>query len=467
MRTDPSTPAVTPAAKPGVQHRGHRQWVTLQDRLLLAIALLSAVAALVVASLSTHFALNQLALEAQAQGSLTPEALAKAAPSVFRGVGGIVLAAIAILLPSIYLLISRAFAPVRRLSLAAQNVANGRFETVDIRPGDALGRLAESFNHMVHRIAEQKSVADDANAKLIEANLNLERKVIDRTAAITAASQRLKSEIAEKEDFLRAVSHDLNAPLRNIDGMVTMLKRKHGEALPEEVVRRLDRIKYNVGVETELIGEILELSRIKTRRDDPEPINLQELIWDLRGLFENDLREHRIELLLESQLPTLLAEKARIRQVFQNLVDNAIKYMGEGPERRIAIGCFLRPEEATFWVRDTGIGISPENVEKVFYVFRRGTNHTGVAGKGVGLASVKSIIENYQGTIWVEPNADGGSTFKFTINGQYLKNDVRVFRRPADPAEASAETTPGTPTDADADEAPPSSLPTVPNQRAA
>jgi signal transduction histidine kinase len=111
--------------------------------------------------------------------------------------------------------------------------------------------------------------------------------------------------------------------------------------------------------------------------------------------------------------------------VFQNLIDNAIKYMGDGSNggaRRISVGCELRDSEAEFYVQDTGIGIDPEDLDKVFFVFRRGKNPAvqNVAGKGVGLASVKSIIETYSGTIWVESEVGKGSTFRFTINGQHL-----------------------------------------------
>jgi signal transduction histidine kinase len=156
-----------------------------------------------------------------------------------------------------------------------------------------------------------------------------------------------------------------------------------------------------------------------------EPVKLTQLIWDLRAVFENDLREQGIELRLETELPIIRCERARFRQVFQNLIDNAIKYMGDGPQRSICIGAQVHPDEIDFWVRDTGIGIAEEDAQKIFYVFRRGTGEqsTRVAGKGVGLASVKSIIENYQGAIRVERNADHGCTFRFSINAKYLYRD--------------------------------------------
>ena len=147
-------------------------------------------------------------------------------------------------------------------------------------------------------------------------------------------------------------------------------------------------------------------------------------------IFECDFQSRGIQFIVESPLPTLRCEKPRLRQLFQNLIDNAIKYMGDGkPDasagirvRRICVGADVRDDEVDFYVRDTGAGIDPEDQESIFYVFRRGRSAAvrSVAGKGVGLASVKSIVETYQGNIWVESEVGQGSTFRFTINGKYL-----------------------------------------------
>jgi signal transduction histidine kinase len=104
------------------------------------------------------------------------------------------------------------------------------------------------------------------------------------------------------------------------------------------------------------------------------------------------------------------------------LIDNAIKYMGDGETREIHVGCKVRATEAEFYVRDTGLGIDPEDLDKVFYVFRRGKNGSGrnIPGKGVGLSCVKSIVETYSGSIWVESELGKGSTFRFTVNGQHV-----------------------------------------------
>ncbi len=325
-------------------------------------------------------------------------------------------------LPMAYILVHRIFQPIRQLVDATNTIAGGDLDaSVAIDRPDVIGTLARSFNEMVIRVRRQQEALEDANDKLAQANRDLEQKVHQRTAQLETANKRLSSEIAEKEDFLRAVSHDLNAPLRNISGMAAMLLMKNRDKFDEDVIHRLERIQKNVQVETDLIAELLELSRIKTRRQRIEPIDVGAMVHELGGMFENDLKTRNIALVVDSAIPVLNCERARMRQVFQNLIDNAIKYMGDGPNRRIHVGCRVWATEAEFYVSDTGIGIDPEDIDKVFFVFRRGKNcGANTSGKGVGLASVKSIIETYNGRIWVESQLGVGTTFRFTINGKYV-----------------------------------------------
>jgi signal transduction histidine kinase len=359
----------------------------------------------------------------------------------------------------VYALVHRIFHPIRQLVTATEKIASGDLGAeVAVNRPDVIGTLARSFNEMVKKVRSQqqelaeanqqladanKRLADanillfEANERLEQANWDLEKKVTQRTGQLEAANNRLRREIAEKEDFLRAVSHDLNAPLRNISGMAAMLLLKHRASFDDDVINRLERIQKNVEVETDLIAELLELSRIKTRRLKLEPVDLEVLVTEIGGVFEHDLRGRGIRLVVDHTLPRLNCERARMRQVFQNLIDNAVKYMGDGvapdcaggtsasaPDavKEIHIGCNVRADEAEFYVRDTGMGIDPDDIDKVFYVFRRGKGAAvqGVSGKGVGLASVKSIVETYNGSIWVESQLGRGSTFKFTVNGQFV-----------------------------------------------
>jgi signal transduction histidine kinase len=340
------------------------------------------------------------------------------------------------ILPLAYLLVHRIFQPIRELVKATNRIATGELDvSVAIDRADSIGDLARSFNAMVVRIRQHQSELQAANDQLEEANTGLEQKVAQRTSQLEAANRRLSSEIAEKEDFLRAVSHDLNAPLRNISGMTSMLLMKHGESFNEEITHRLQRIQKNVEAETDLIAELLELSRIKTRREKMEMVEIGPLINELEGLLENDLRSKAIELIVDTALPVVNGERSRFRQIFQNLIDNAIKYMGDGEVREIHVGCEVKATETEFYVRDTGLGIDPEDLDKVFYVFRRGKNGASrnIPGKGVGLSCVKSIVETYSGSIWVESEPGKGSTFRFTVNGQHVPQSAAALDSTPEP----------------------------------
>jgi len=324
--------------------------------------------------------------------------------------------------PMAYLLVYRVFLPIRQLVLATNKIAAGDLDAhVAIDRPDVIGALARAFNEMVQRVRRQQEQLEDANH-------DLEQKIHQRTSQLQMANKRLSSEIAEKEDFLRAISHDLNAPLRNISGMATMLLQKHKDRFDEDIIHRLERIQKNVEVETDLISELLELSRIKTRRQKMETVDIRALVEEVGDMLENDLRTKNISLLVDGELPVLDCERARLRQVFQNLIDNAIKYMGDGRVHEIHVGCLVRKDEAEFYVSDTGMGIHRDDLDKVFFIFRRGKNTQtqNVAGKGVGLASVKSIVETYSGTIWVESELGQGATFRFTINGKYVPQTSRA-----------------------------------------
>ena len=358
--------------------------------------------------------------------------------------------AMLVCVPMMYLLVHRVFIPIRQLVAATQRIARGDMQTgVAIDRADLIGTLARSFNQMIHRIRQQQSALADtnahveaANAELAKVNHSLEETVSQRTRELESTNARLSSEIAEKDDFLRAVSHDLNAPLRNIAGMAATLLNKHRQTFDADVIRRLERIQSNVEVESSLINELLELSRIKTRRQKFEPTPIGDVVREVSDLVQHDLETRGIRLIVATDFPTLLCERSRLRQLIQNLVDNAIKYMGSGADpamlrqaghepatvsdgsrvKEIHVGCDQSGEHPEFFVRDTGLGIDPGDQANLFRIFRRGRSHEvqNVPGKGVGLASVKSIVQMYGGVIRVVSEPGAGSTFAFTIDRRHL-----------------------------------------------
>jgi signal transduction histidine kinase len=307
-------------------------------------------------------------------------------------------------------------APVRALLAATGRLALGLSPgTIKVKDKDELGVLAIAFN----RSAQQLFAAQ---AQLRQANEDLEQKVSDRTAELETANRRLESEIHDKNEFLRAVTHDLSAPLRNIGGMANMLIIKHDEQLTDDAITKLKRISANVDVQAGLISDLMELSRIRSRPGKKERIDLQELLRELGENLSYDLERNRITLQIDQGAPTIIAERNRFQQVFMNLLDNGIKYMGDAAERKITISFDQIDDQLQFSVTDTGQGIDAKDVPHVFNVFRRGT-YSGthdVPGRGIGLASVKSIVECYGGRVWVESRRNMGSTFHFTLDARQV-----------------------------------------------
>jgi len=319
--------------------------------------------------------------------------------------------AVMLVVPIAWIVARHLTVPVQQLVKGAQALGDGNLtHRVRIRRSDELGELGFAFNNMADTLQLQQE-----NIQLI--NANLEKMVEDRTAQLQQVNSRLTSEMAEKEDFLRAVSHDLNAPLRNIAGMTSMLLMKYGSTLEPDAIQRLERIQKNVDTQSELINELLELSRIKSRREKIEQVDLHELLTGIAENFAGDLETKRITLTISGRLPIMKCEKMRLRQVFQNLIDNAIKYMREDGPRTIGVSVRWEPQEVIVSVKDTGMGIATDELPNLFHVFRRAKNATmmKIPGKGVGLASVKAIVENYHGRLWADSQAGEGTTFHMAI----------------------------------------------------
>ena len=304
--------------------------------------------------------------------------------------------------------------PIRHLLGATCRLAKGDFSVrVNSSRGDEIGELASSFDSMAESLHASRR-------QLQEAKQSLERQVGERTGELERVNRRLREEMTEKEDFLRAVSHDLNAPLRNITGMAAMITTNWRDQLPEQALHHLQRIQANVELESELIAELLTLSQIRTQREARKVVDFGAFLEDLRGAFEYELKAKNIELKIHPPMPTLTVEPKRIRQMFQNLLDNAIKFMGSRTDGKIDINCRQADGMYVFDVADNGPGIAPEDRENIFYVFRRAATAAAasVPGKGVGLALVSSIASGYDGRVWVDSTPGEGSTFHVAISAR-------------------------------------------------
>ena len=199
--------------------------------------------------------------------------------------------------------------------------------------------------------------------------------------------------------------------------MVDSIMRRHSDDLSDQVRDRLDRVRRNAQTEMGLIGELLELSRIRTRRHEMAEADVGGIVRGVADSLAGDLEDKSVDLVIADDWPTIRCERARIGQVFQNLIDNAVKYMGDRADGRVEVGWHAHDGRYVFHVKDNGVGIAPDEQEKVFHVFRRSKSAASQAeGKGVGLAAVKAIAETYDGEAWVESELGKGRTFFFSVD---------------------------------------------------
>ena len=224
----------------------------------------------------------------------------------------------------------------------------------------------------------------------------------------------LEAKNAELERFTYTVSHDLRSPLVTISGFLGMLKQDAETGNTQAIKEDVTFISNAARKMEQLLDELLDLSRIGRLVNPPSEISLADLAKEVVSTTSKRLLERDIRVEISPGLPVVLGDRLRLWEVLQNLVDNAVNFMGDQPDARIEIGCRRDAEETVCYVRDNGMGIDSAYHEKVFDLFDQLGPES--EGTGVGLAIVKRVVEVHGGRIWVESEGPGqGSTFCFTI----------------------------------------------------
>lgn len=219
---------------------------------------------------------------------------------------------------------------------------------------------------------------------------------------------------AELEQFAYVASHDLQEPLRMVTTFLTQLEQKYGEIIDAKGKQYIYFAVDGAKRMRQIILDLLEFSRVGKSDDSMKEVSINKVVADILALYRKQIEEQSALIVFEG-LPTLQSFKVPIRQVFQNLISNSLKYQQTGIPPFISISC---EDSGTYWkfaVKDNGIGIDPEYFDKIFIIFQRLHNKTEYSGTGMGLAITKKIIENLGGKIWVESKEGTGSTFYFTI----------------------------------------------------
>ncbi len=218
----------------------------------------------------------------------------------------------------------------------------------------------------------------------------------------------------EMQDFLNVASHDLRAPLITIDGFAGSLERNYVHLLDDKGKKKLASIRRSAAHLQDLTNALLKLSREQNQPLYKNPQEVAEIIADVLHDMAGPIADKGASVHVSRHLPTVLADDMALRQIFANLIGNALKYLGDQPKPTIVIRHVTREQEHEFSVTDNGIGISPEHQDEIFKLFRRlpGSEEEGT---GIGLTIVKRWVLRHGGRIWVESQLGQGATFKFTL----------------------------------------------------
>jgi PAS domain S-box-containing protein len=253
-----------------------------------------------------------------------------------------------------------------------------------------------------------------AEAQLKALNETLEQRVAERTAAAEERAQELARSNRELDDFTYVVSHDLKEPLRGIAAFSTFLAEDYADKLDEQGQKYVGVLRDSALRMSALIEDLLQLSRIGRDKQKYATVAVESLLEDARRDLEFALKEKKVDLRIQPDLPVIDCDEVRTKQVFANLISNAIKF-NDKPEPVVEITCQEDDSFYTFSVRDNGIGIDKKHHEKIFRIFQRLVRREDYEGTGAGLTICKKIIEAHGGKIWVESKVGEGSTFSFTI----------------------------------------------------
>jgi PAS domain S-box-containing protein len=240
-----------------------------------------------------------------------------------------------------------------------------------------------------------------------------EQAIRELNSALVSKAKQLTASNRELESFSYSVSHDLRAPLRAIDGFAQMLEEDYGARLDAEGMRYLGVIRANTKRLGALIDDLLEFSRLGRLALSAQEINVESMVREVVAeALDGRPTAPRVAI---GPLPPVRGDRTLLRQVWTNLIANAIKYSGKAAEPRIEVSGRQDAAENVYSVRDNGVGFNMEYADKLFGVFQRLHRADEFNGTGVGLAIVQRVVTRHGGRVWADGKVNGGAMFSFSL----------------------------------------------------
>jgi len=300
--------------------------------------------------------------------------------------------------------------PILALAKTAQAIRDNENYSLraESQGQNEIGLLTDSFNQMLTQIQTQ-------NDALRHAHNELEQRVRDRTAELSATNDRLRVANKELESFSYSVSHDLRTPLRGLDGFSQTLLEDYADRLDEQGKHLLQRIRAASQRMGRLIDEMLNLSRVSRSKMKREPVDLTVMAADVADELRQRDPDRHVDLHIAENLKAQ-GDPQLLRIALENLLGNAWKYTSKRSQATIEFGIRDDDGKSSFFVRDDGAGFDMQYVGKLFTRFQRLHGMTEFPGVGVGLATVQRIVGRHGGQIWAEAAPDKGATFYFTLS---------------------------------------------------
>jgi len=268
-------------------------------------------------------------------------------------------------------------------------------------------------NTVAERTAQlQEKIEKLSNSK--KAMLYMIEDLNNMTAEVHEERRKLVESNEELEAFAYSVSHDLRAPLRAIDGFGKFLLEDYADKLGEEGKRFLNVIRTNSAKMDKLILDLLNLSRIYRSEITKTEVDMGAVVESMYQEIANDLEKKQFKINIK-EIPKAFCDMTLIKQVWQNLISNAVKYSSKSPLKKIEVGATENEQEIVYYIKDHGVGFDDKYIDKLFHVFQRLHKEDEFEGTGVGLAIIKRIIQRHGGRVWAESKIGEGATFYFSL----------------------------------------------------